>query len=199
MKFKLGDRVRAIGEVCGLNLKGKCGTVILVGDTLESTEVGVEFDEPITNGHSCAGNGKMGHCRNGVEGEFELIRRCDSKIVITSDGFETLARLYVGNKVIKSSVAKCHPHDVFEFMTGAMVAFERLITPTEEEPKRFEGKAVCIKSNVLHLIIGKIYDFSENDGRGKAGGFPILRNPQPSIEEINRCFGGRCEFLEIKE
>jgi hypothetical protein len=40
--------------------------------------------------------------------DFEPVY-CNSKIVLTSDGTTTLARLYDGDKVIKSAEAKCVP------------------------------------------------------------------------------------------
>ena len=113
MKFKVGDRVRAINKVDGVDLIGKCGTVVIVKDGLLSVRLGVEFDEPFADGHDGNGRGKSGHCRFGYVYDFELIQ--NQKIVITTDGRETLARLYEGNKVIKSATAKCSPDDVFDF------------------------------------------------------------------------------------
>lgn len=67
---------------------------------------------------------------------FDLVVESDRKIVITSDGTTTLARLYDGKKVIKSAEAKCSPDDTFDFDKGAKIAFERLIgegkTKTED-------------------------------------------------------------------
>lgn len=197
MKFKVGDRVRAINKVDGVDLIGKCGTVVSVNDGFWSARLGVEFDEPFPYGHDCNGRGKSGYCRFGCVCDFELIQ--NQKIVITTDGRETLARLYEGGKVIKSATAKCHPDDAFDFMVGATVAFNRIITPAEEEPKYFTGKAVCVKSDRSSLIVGKIYDFSENNGCGKSERCQILPKPFQSVDEINRAFGERCKFLEIKE
>ncbi len=198
MKLKVGDRVRAIGKVDGINLTGKCGRVVSVTDGLTHNCIGVEFDERFPIGHDCSGKGKIGYCRFGDECDFELIQ--NQKIVITTDGKETLARLYEGNKVIKTAVAKCHPDDAFDFMVGAKYAFERLITPIEEEPKYFKGKAVCVKSNSRNLTVGKIYDFSVNDGRGESNrGMKIVSIPCASVDDINKAFNGRVEFLEIKE
>lgn len=197
MKFKVGDRVRAINKVDGADLIGKCGTVVNAKAGFWSDRLGVEFDEPFSGGHDGNGRGKMGHCRFGYVCDFELIQ--NQKIVITTDGRETLARLYEGNRVIKSATAKCHPDDAFDFMVGATVAFNRIITPAEEEPKYFTGKAVCIKSTIPSLIVGKIYDFSENNGCGQSERCQILHKPFQSVDEINRVFGKSCEFLEIKE
>lgn len=49
------------------------------------------------------------------------------KIVITTDGTETLARLYENGKVVKSATAKCAPEDEFDFNIGARLAFDRLV------------------------------------------------------------------------
>ena len=195
MKFKVGDRVRAINKVDGVDLIGKCGTVVGVKDGLLSVRLGVEFDEPFPDGHDGNGRGKRGHCRFGYVCDFELIQ--NQKIVITADGRETLARLYEGNKVIKSATAKCNPEDTFDFKVGADLAFRRLMS--EEPPKYFKGKAVCIKSTIPSLIVGKIYDFSENNGCGKSERCRILHKPFQSVDEINRVFGESCKFLEIKE
>lgn len=87
----------------------------------------------------------------------------ENKIVITSDGEKTLARLYDGNKIIKTATAKCSPDDDFDFETGATIAFDRLFDKHEkEEPKYFNGKAVCMKE-YPGFTVGRIYEFV--DGR----------------------------------
>ena len=84
---------------------------------------------------------------------------CENKIVITTDGVETLARLYDGKKVVKTATAKCSPADKFSFETGAKIAFERLFGGEEKEkPKYFNGKAVCVHGE-LGFTAGKIYEF----------------------------------------
>lgn len=85
----------------------------------------------------------------------------ENKIVITSDGEKTLARLYDGNKIIKTATAKCSPDDKFSFETGAKIAFERLFDGEEkEEPKYFSGKVVCVKP-YTGFTVGRIYEFIE--------------------------------------
>lgn len=66
------------------------------------------------------------------------------KIVITSDGETTLARMYDGKKVVKSAEAKCSPSDTFDFMTGAQLAMERLTAEPKSEPAFFEGDIVRV-------------------------------------------------------
>ena len=55
------------------------------------------------------------------------------KIVITTDGTETLARLYEENKLVKTATAKCSPEDTFDFVTGARIAFIHLFEERETE------------------------------------------------------------------
>ena len=122
MKFKIGDRVMAIKPYDDNEIiVGKTGTV--VGFT--GVEIGVEFDE-IVGGHSCYSNGKSGCCWWCSAETLEPIED-NKKIVITTDGVMTTAKLYDGKKVIKSAKAKCCPEDKFDFETGAKIAFDRLI------------------------------------------------------------------------
>lgn len=76
---------------------------------------------------------------------------CNNKIVITTDGMETVAKLYDGKKIIKRATAKCSPNDEFNFETGAKIAFERLIEETIAEEKTIEKKPK------LKIDVGKRY------------------------------------------
>ncbi len=58
-KFKIGDRVKAISNVAGIELTDKFGKIIAV----ESGKIGIEFEEYFSAGHDCEGEGKDGHCR----------------------------------------------------------------------------------------------------------------------------------------
>ena len=64
-----GDRVVAIGKVDGMDLSGLEGTVVFV-EVGSPCPYGVEFDEPIHEGHSCYGVGKSGFCRFGKREDF---------------------------------------------------------------------------------------------------------------------------------
>lgn len=127
MKFKVGDRVRVIDEFAGVNLKGKVGTVVKVFPDGYMYEIGVEFDEPLYGwyGHDCGNKAKDSHGRWVYASELELVTE-SKKIVITTDGLKTIARLYEDDKVVKSATAKCSPIDTFSFEVGAKLAFERL-------------------------------------------------------------------------
>lgn len=172
-KFNIGDRVRAIGRIDYKDLTGKVGTVVCYGEG--RYDIGVEFDEKI-NGHSCCikgkAYGKKGHCWFGKFDEFKPIAP-SKKIVITTDGEETLARLYENGKVVKSATAKCSSDDAFEFNTGARLAFDRLIEeskPKEEKPKYYNGKVVCVETRPhWAYTVGKIYEFVDGQLKNDNG------------------------------
>lgn len=93
------------------------------------------------------------------------------KLVITSDGVETLARLYEGNKVIKTATAKCSPEDTYNFDEGARIALHRLFGDyaglIAEKPKYYNGKVVCVEKSARYMAytVGKVYEFK--NGRVK--------------------------------
>lgn len=70
--FHEGDRVVAVGKVDGIDLSGLEGTVVFV-EAGSPYPYGVEFDEPICEGHSCYGVGKSGFCRFGKREDFRGI------------------------------------------------------------------------------------------------------------------------------
>ena len=153
MKYKVGDKVRIVsewGEGCHQSQTGrmdkwlgKVMTVRDVGITLYRMVEDIEDNE----------SGGWAWTENCIAG-----LACENKIVITSDGEKTLARLYDGKKVVKTAAAKCSPDDKFSFETGAKIAFERLIDYAEKEPKYFNGKVVCV-NKYAGFTVGKIYKF----------------------------------------
>ena len=72
------------------------------------------------------------------------------KIVITTDGKTTTAKMYDGKSCIKVSESRCCPSDTFDFQTGAEIAFNRLF---REPEKKFDWDA--FKSHKLAVIVTK--------------------------------------------
>lgn len=92
--------------------------------------------------------------------DLELISD-NHKIVITSDGKTTLARLYEGKKVVKSAEAKCSPDDEFDFTKGAKIAFERL---TEAEEYDYHKAFITLQDYCIHCDECKVKEFARNKG-----------------------------------
>lgn len=117
MKYKVGDKVRIVNKwncnTCESTLGGMdkyLGKVLTVSQVKGTCYYMRESGGYVWNDACIVGLAKK-----------------EKKIVITSDGVETLARLYDGNKVIKTATEKCSPDDTFDFEVGARTAFDRLI------------------------------------------------------------------------
>ena len=154
MKYKVGDKVRIVsewGKGCCQSLNGEMDKWL--GKVMTVRYVGINLYRMVEDIEDNEGGGWIWTERS-IEG-----LACENKIVITSDGVETRARLYDGNKIIKTTTAKCSPDDKFSFETGAKIAFERLFDGEEkEEQKLFNGKVVCV-NEYIGFTVGKIYEF----------------------------------------
>ena len=135
MKFKVGDRVRSTSWAAP-----STGTIYA---KTEGDMFKVKLDSKSVPNHSYFIENKA-YCVWQCDSELEPIQL--NKILITSDGHTTTARLYDGKKVTKSAEAKCSPSDKFDFSTGAKLAFDRLMgteKPKEHKPESI--KLYCVK------------------------------------------------------
>ena len=126
MKYKVGDKVRVREDLKAGDLyymADGSASDAFVGDMLQFRGKTVDIERITDFGkYQIAGSDF-----NWVDEMFESPDT--NKIVITTDGKTTLARLYDGKRVVKSAEAKCAPSDTFDFATGAKLAFDRLMRP----------------------------------------------------------------------
>lgn len=159
MKFKVGDKVRVRKD---LEVDKWYGDDSVVDEMLQMRGKEVTISRIINSEYKILED-FGGWCW--TDEMFEP--KCDRKILITSDGTETLARLYDGKKVIKTATANRLPEDVFDFATGAKLAFARLIGEDKPEPEKkpepkplyYNGKVVCVKGYADYWTVGKVYEF----------------------------------------
>ena len=122
------------------------------------------------------------------------------KIIVTTDGKTTLARLFDGKTMVKRAEAKCAPSDTFNFNTGANLAFNRLVYGTDYNPQDVAVKAkpaptkskpepvklYCVESWMPGSWItkGKIYEIKSNGRiRFDDGYFPTWKSlVKPSMQ-----------------
>lgn len=84
------------------------------------------------------------------------------KIVITSDGKTTTAKLYNGKKVEKTASTVCSEKDEYDFTAGAKIAMDRLTAQEPPKPKYYNGKVFCVETTSnLAYTKGKIYEVVE--------------------------------------
>lgn len=98
----------------------------------------------------------------------------EQKIVITTDGKITLARLYEDNKVVKRAEAKCCPSDTFDFKVSAELALSRVL---EQEKEDIFPLADIKPGYLLRVEIGdeQVY-MTVSMGKGKRNPFAPVEN-----------------------
>lgn len=156
MKYKIGDRVRITADENKFDIWEQASPKVKwLGKAMT-----VRTIFPISKRYKMSED-KAESCGRGWDWfESEIDGLADEqKIVITTDGKTTTAKLYDGKKFIKEAKAKCSPEDIFDFKTGSEIAFNRLF----EKKNEFTGKAVYIGGgySLIGRTIGKIYEFKK--------------------------------------
>lgn len=128
-----------------------------------------------------------------------------NKIVITTDGKTTTAKMYRDKTVIGVQTTKCHPDDRFDFTVGARIAFDRLVGEKKEEPEKpkyYNGKVVCVDIGTNSCYTkGKIYQFKDGmftDEKGITHGTGYGdRGPYKTFEDWQKY--SHSKWLEVVE
>lgn len=198
MKYKVGDKVRVRKDLCAGDGKVYHMEGGRYGDTFVSAMAHlVGKVVTIRAADKMYAIEEFGY--NWTDEMFEPVTV--QKIVITTDGTETLARLYDGNEVIKSATAKCSPEDTFDFNTGAKLAFERLIgeeKKEKEKPFKFKvgkqyqhGDRVIEITNARHEADGNHYDFKVIRGKIEGGLSFAENNPWQDSLVLFKWYNGK--------
>lgn len=186
MKYKIGDKVR-IHNVTDhrSDYNGTVATIRAINPNGKTT-----YKPNITH------YGVKEENIHYVFWEDELVPVNTRKIVITSDGVETLARLYDGNKVIKTATAKCSPDDTFDFEAGARIAFDRLNESPLTKPKYYNGKVVCVSNEYKPyrafggFTVGKVYAITDGIITNDTGWNNLLPLDN-TLEAVCACLGNK--------
>lgn len=209
MKYKIGDKIRVckwdkMKKEFGLDSDGdiKCKPCFVKGMKKFCGKIFI-VEKVFSNYYYLKGAGSF--CFSGDTLEPDTLEPDtlepvdDKKIVITTDGKTTLARLYEDKKVVKTAKAKCSPEDEFDFIAGAELAFERLTQNKLKKPIYYSGKVVCVEAGEdAAYTVGKIYEFV--DGRVKINnGKTVLSFPVRSLDEWNNSSCTYAKFIELKE
>ena len=158
-KFKVGDKVKIVGNEKSMSGKSQYFGREVIVEKVYDRQL---YPYVLKDTH--------GWCWD----DSELKSVYDNyKIVITTDGTITTAKLYENGKCTKTGEAKCnHKVDTFDFNEGAKLAFERLTskypvgTKVEVKGNLKRGKLVIQYSSKadlkrLYKILGKSDDLFE--------------------------------------
>lgn len=155
MKFKVGDKVRirqwddmekefgtdAYGNInCSASFSNRMRQ--LCGKKATISHIGKFFSQNVslTDFEDCKGIDTNWYYSTDMLEPVED----DTEIVISKRGKEVKAVFKVNGRIVKESVAKCHPDDRFNFKTGAEIAFSRLF---EKKKKRITFRDMLKKEH----------------------------------------------------
>lgn len=164
MKYKVGDKVRVrddleLGKWYSMNNRTFSDYVNSEMITFKGKEVTILADNCFGMYLIKEDNGEW----HWTDEMFSGLATSLPKVVITTDGKTTTAKMYEGKKVLKTAKSQYSPQDTFDFAVGAKLALERV---TKKEPKFKIGQFVrVIKNDTCQFFKGqpvKITEVSED-------------------------------------
>jgi hypothetical protein len=164
MKHKIGDKVRVrddleLGERYSMSNHNFSDFVTSEMIMFKGKEVTILDDNFCGKYRIKEDNGKW----RWTDEMFSGLAANFPKVVITTDGKTTTAKMYEGKKLLKTAESSCSPEDTFDFAVGAKLALERV---TEKEQKFKIGQFVrVINNDTNNFLIGQIVQiikFDEN-------------------------------------
>ena len=144
-KFKVGDKVIAKKNTpYSITTNGWRGEIVAIYDSY-SIEV--------------RGKNRVGKTNTwGVNSKYFDLDISNQKIVITTNGKTTTAKLYDGKNVIETAKAECHEGDKFDFNLGATIALSRL-TGYEKIIEGFDWEAFKAGKIAIKVTKDNFKDF----------------------------------------
>lgn len=167
MKFKVGDRVKIVRNDYLKCEIGDTGTIMAYNS---GVGYAVEFDIPRPSYHGCRGLTTPGHGQWALEENIELIEPIkdkptrEFKLIITSSGDTTTAKLIHGKDVEKEATVSRYSKDEYSEKAAVEAVVKKIfaeVEKKEEKPKYFTGKAVWFKDTSRFHTAGRIYVFED--------------------------------------
>lgn len=171
MEFKKGDRVKLLRDI-DYAKEGMIGTIMTdySGYRYGYVSIAVEFDEEFLGGHTCAGLTKEGRGHWIYPYDMELLDSPHAfTLVITSKGDHTEAKFLRGKEIIKTAEVNRYKDDEYSQPAAIHAIVNKMFPedfagvtrdePEPEEPPKFTGKAVCLKTDDL-FTKGRVYNFT---------------------------------------
>lgn len=209
-KYKIGDRVIVVNNCGTFAEKGECGTIVST-ERIGVFDYAVRMDKAREVYHDCCGKTKnhYGQWLNDVNIELICSRapknaEHEFKLIITSKGDLTTAKLLHGKECIESTVRRYHK-DKYSEKDAVKYVLRKLFVAeetNEHKDKYFTGKVVADNDGfydigkMSHTILkGHIYNI--NEGSLCVDGITLAENIV-SVESLNE-ISGICQFIELKE
>lgn len=165
-KFKVGDRVRVIDDIGTCCKIGDTGTIMKHSHTgIAGDCYAVQMDKREKYLHDCGGYVRNGYGQFLWDSNIKLIEEKPTrefKLIITSSGDTTTAKLIHGKDVAKEATVTRYSKDEYSEKAAVEAVVEKIFGEVEkknEANKPYTGKAVWIADNESVFTKGKIYEF----------------------------------------
>lgn len=165
-KFKVGDRVKLVVDRYAVP-RGTTGVIkyFIKDADKEKLDIAIELDRPISH-HNCEGRTKYGCGWWVAETDIELIKTVEPefKLIITSKGDTTTAKLIHGKHVAKEATVTRYSKDEYSEKAAVEAVTKKIFgedeKKTEKKDELFNGVAVClIDRDFPKLTRGRTYTF----------------------------------------
>lgn len=187
-KFKTGDRVEVISTKHNTDVSiGDKGTVLREDFRVcDDSNYAVRMDRKNPHYHSCLGLVPWGYGQNFWGECLKLIDdkpTREFKLIITSSGDVTSAKLIHGKDVTKEATVTRYSEDEYSEKAAVEAVVEKIFGEDEKKNKeeRFNGKAIMI-GYYPYFTRGKIYTFRSGNCVDDKGRPILFQYTKPQME-----------------
>lgn len=171
MNFKVGDRVKIVGEYNGV--LGVYGTIRLVDECEDELPDFILADKEVDGKCYCWADEDSLETINEPEEKEKMDKESTQKwkIVITSAGEKTTAKLYMLGRVVREATVTRYYKDRYDTEVAAKEAVNKLF-----RSQGFTGKAMFVgeSADTYGLTRGKIYTFENGVYKNDNGEYRVI-------------------------
>lgn len=172
-KFKVGDRVKLVVDRYAVP-RGTTGVIkyFIKDADKEKLDIAIELDRPISH-HNCEGRTKYGCGWWVAETDIELIKTVEPefKLIITSKGDTTTAKLIHGKHVAKEATVTRYSKDEYSEKAAVEAVTKKIFGEDEKKEELFNGKVVCLMdlTYIPKYTKGRVYEFVNGNCKDDCG------------------------------
>ena len=187
MKFKVGDRVKLVVDRYAVP-RGTTGVIKCFGKDAdkEKLDIAIELDRPISH-HNCEGRTRYGCGWWVAERDIELIKTAEPefKLIITSSGDTTTAKLIHGKDVTKEAAVTRYSKDEYSEKAAVEAVTKKIFGKDEKKEELFNGKVVCLMdlTYIPKYTKGRVYEFVNGNCKDDYGN---VINFRYTLEEVEK-------------
>lgn len=189
-KFKVGDRVEVISTKFNTDVSiGEKGTVLReVFRVCDNSNYAVRMDRENPRYHTCNGLVPWGYGQN-LWGEcLKLIEEKPTrefKLIITSSGDTTTAKLIHGKDVAKEATVTRYSKDEYSEKAAVEAVTKKIFGEDEKKEELFNGKVVCLMdlTYIPKYTKGRVYEFVNGNCKDDCGNVINFRYTLEEVEE----------------